>query len=96
MREVEYGSFIPFVLSATGGMGKAAGTTHKRLASLIAAKRDEAYRMVMGWIWCKITFSLLHSAILCLRGSRSLYHSCEVRGTLLDLASAEGGIPKDF
>ena len=42
-------SFRSF-FSATGGMGKAAETTHKGLVSLIAAKTDEAYSTVMGWI----------------------------------------------
>ena len=43
IREVEHGTFSPLVFSCTGGMGRAAATTYKRLASLIAAKRDEPY-----------------------------------------------------
>ena len=41
IREVEHGTFSPLVFSSTGGMGRAAVVTYKRLASLIAAKRDE-------------------------------------------------------
>ena len=41
------------------------------LASLLSEKRNEHYTVVMGWIRCCLSFSLLRSAIRCLRGSRS-------------------------
>ena len=43
IREVEHGSFTPLVLSCTGGMGRAAINTYKRLATLISTKRDDIY-----------------------------------------------------
>ena len=50
----------------------AAETTvfYKRLASL-PDKWDSNYAAVMGWVRCCLSFSLLRSAIRCLRGSRS-------------------------
>ena len=67
VREVEHGSFTPLVFNTAGGMGKA----YKRLASLLANKREQSYSTVMGWMRCHLSFSLLRSAIMCLRGSRS-------------------------
>ena len=65
VREVERASFVPIVLSATGGMGKQASVFYKRLASLLAEKRDTSYSATMN------TFSLLQSAVQCIRGARS-------------------------
>ena len=69
--EVEQASFTPLVFTASGGMAPEATVTFKRFASLLAEKRNETYSSVMGWLRCKISFSLLRSALLCLRGSRS-------------------------
>ena len=57
IREVEHGSFTPLVLSCTGGMGRAAINTYKRLATLISTKRDDIYSNTMGWIRCRLSFS---------------------------------------
>ena len=40
VREVEHGSFTPLVMSLTGGCGNAASVAYKRLASMLAKKRD--------------------------------------------------------
>ena len=37
--EIEHGSFMPLVLSATGGMGQAVAVAYKRMASLLAEKK---------------------------------------------------------
>ena len=74
VREVEHGSFTPLVLSATGGMGRASEVTFKRLAFLISSKHQESYSRIMSWLRCTLGFSLLRSAIMCLRGSRHLYN----------------------
>ena len=96
VREVEKGSFSPVVLSATGGMGRTAQVTFKRLASLLTAKRDEPYSHTIAWIRCLISFSLLRSAIMCLRGARS-YHNHPIKNRIsnipLDLAITEGRVP---
>jgi len=69
--EVEHGTFTPLVFSAIGGMADQAVVFYKRLASLLSEKRNEHYAIVMGWIRCCLSFSLLRSAICCLHGSRS-------------------------
>ena len=69
IREVEHGSFTPLVFSTSGGMGRAATIAYKRLTSLLASKREQPYCIVMGWLRCHLSFALLRSAVMCLRGS---------------------------
>ena len=68
--EVELGCFTPLVFSTSGGLGPAATTFYTRLASLIAEKHDQPYSLTLFWLGAKLSFSLLRSAIMCLRGSR--------------------------
>ena len=71
MRDVERGSFTPLVLSALGGVSRSTEITYKRLASLLATKRDQPYNIIISFLRCRLSFSLLRSAIMCLRESRS-------------------------
>ena len=71
IREVEHGTFTPLVFSATGGMSDEAYAFYKHLASLLSDKWAEQYSAVMGWFRCCLSFSLLRSAIRCVRGSHS-------------------------
>ena len=73
IHEVEYGSFTPLVMSATGGLAPAASVFYKKLASMIAMKRDHPYSMIMNLIRRQLAFSLLRSSIHAIRGSRSSY-----------------------
>ena len=93
VREIEHGSFTPLVFSATGGMGPAAKTTYSRLAALIADKNEQPYSKTINLIRCKINFSLLRSAIRCIRGSRSSRGRPSFAVSPLNLISAEGNIP---
>ena len=68
---IEHGSFTSIVLSATGGMAEKATMFYKRLASLLATKWNDDYGKVMGWLRCCLSFSLLRSAIACVRGDSS-------------------------
>lgn len=88
--EVEHGSFTPLVFSLTGGMGKAASVCYKRLASLIAAKRDALYSSTIAWIRCSLSFSLLRSSIQCICGTRSATgHTVKQPIPPIDLVSTE-------
>ena len=91
VREVEHGSFTPLVFAATGGMGKAATVTYGRIASLIATKRAQPYCQVIGWMRCVLSFSLLRSAIMCLRGTRSRFH-VRPANSEIEVAVCEGRI----
>ena len=59
------------VFTATGSMGKEYLRYHSRLAELIAIKKGELSAKTMSWIISRISFALLRSAIICLRGSRA-------------------------
>ena len=92
IREIEHGSFTPLVLSLTGGMGPAASVCYKRLASMLAQKRDQTYGSTMAWLRCSLSFALLRSSIQCIRGARSAAGRA-ARDLLppVDLVSSEAG-----
>ena len=94
--EVEHGSFTPLVFSATGGIGPAAMVMYRRLAGLLAEKRNEPYSRTLGWILCALNFALLRSAIQCIRGARSALHKPDKsfsHSLPIELAAKEGRIP---
>ena len=92
IREVERGVFTPLVFSTTGGMGREASTFYKRLADMIAQKRQHPYPAVMGWLRCRLSFASLRASIMCIRGSRSSFHR-PIYGSDITLATSEGRIP---
>ena len=71
MLKRENASFTPLIFTTTGGMGDAATQFYKRSANLLSAKHSLSYGIVMGLLRCKLSFSLLRSAIMCIRGARS-------------------------
>ena len=62
--QVEQASFVPVVMSASGGMGPASTALYKRIAHLLAENRGEHYSHVMAFVRCRISFSLLKSCIM--------------------------------
>ena len=58
LREVEHSSFMPLILSATGGMAPEAAV-FTRLASQLASKWNDHYSITMGWLRCSLSYSLL-------------------------------------
>ena len=61
----------PVIMSATGGLAHEATCFYKHLASLLSHKWGDEYSIVMGWLRCSLSFSLLRSVIECARGARS-------------------------
>ena len=47
------------------------GCHYRRLAGLIATKHSQSYSTALSFIRCKTAFSLIQSAVMCLRGPRS-------------------------
>ena len=78
VREVEHASFTPLVNSTTGGLGPAATAFYKRLASMLADKWKQPYSSTLGWLRCRLSFSLLRSSIRCIRGARSSTHKVDM------------------
>ncbi len=69
VREIERGSSTPLVLSLTEGLGNAATVCFKRLASMLATKRDQPYSTTMAWLRCCLSFCLLRSSIRAVSGA---------------------------
>jgi len=62
-------------------------------ASTIAQNHDKTYSKTLHCIRCKLSYSLLHSAIMCLRGARSSIHHPTTSLDTMDLACHESWVP---
>ena len=69
--EVERGTFTHLVFTTTGRMSDECQRYHIRLAELLAEKKQENYASTITWIRTRVSFVILRSALVCLRGSRS-------------------------
>ena len=86
--------FTPLVMASTGGLGCAPTAAYKRLANLISLKCGKPYSCMMGWIRCHLSFSLLRSSIMCIRGAR-FSRGCAASscGSPTDLVLAKSRVP---
>ena len=71
--EIEQGTFTPIVLTVKGVMAPEATRYHKVLAEKISVKTGEKYEDVTRLIRIKLSFLVLKAALLCLRGSRTVF-----------------------
>ena len=70
--EVEQATFTPLVFSTTGGMVVECNGTLVDFQSQLLLRRAKVMRLPCHeWIWARVSFSLLRSVLLCLRGSRA-------------------------
>ena len=79
--QIENATFTPLVFSCSGGMAPECRMFFKQVASLITDKRKETYSVVSSWIKTKLSFALLRSALLCIRGTRHPFHKPIVTDT---------------
>jgi len=70
IRQVEQGDFTPLVFATTGGMGPQATIVLKKLATRISERQNKPRTMVMAWLRCRLSFALLRTSLILLRGSR--------------------------
>ena len=69
---VEQGTFTPLVFTSAGGMARQSQIFYKRMDRAYGRKeRGEKKGFFTTWLRCKLSFSLVKSALLCLRGTRS-------------------------
>ena len=68
--KVEHGSFTPVVLSAYGGVGRETSRFISSLITKISEKHDLQQSTVANYIRTKISFDLIRSQVMCIRGSR--------------------------
>ena len=94
VRQIEHASFTPLVFTCFGSMAWECQMFYKRLSEMLAEKRKSNVSLVTCWVRTKLSMSLLRTAILCLRGSRSrrLRNVVNVADTDVEVACVEAGI----
>ena len=73
VRMVDQASFTQLVFSCLGGMGKESLVFYKRFANSLAEKRNQEYSATANWLRSRLSFCMIRSCLLCLRGSRSVF-----------------------
>lgn len=68
---IEHGSFTPLVFSCFGGMSEECTKFFNRVSDMISEKRNIEPSVARSWIRTKLSFSLIKTMNLCIRGSRS-------------------------
>ena len=68
--QIEKGSFSPLVFTTTGGIAPEAIRFLKRVAEKISAKTREKYSQVMNNIRTRISFEIMRSVLVAVRGVR--------------------------
>ena len=71
IEQVDKGNFVPFVMSASGGLGPAANEFLQRLAERVAIKRREPYSKIIGLLRNELSYCLARAMITSLRASRT-------------------------
>ena len=69
---IEHGTFTPIVLSAYGGYGLETSKFISALINKVADKHDLNVSVVANYIRTKLSFHLVRSQVMCIRGSRSM------------------------
>ena len=70
---IEHGSFTPIVLSAMGGCGKETSRFISKLIEMLGEKKEILTSTMASYIRTKLSFNLVRSQVMCIRGSRTLY-----------------------
>ena len=90
--EVENGTFTPLVIGTNGGTGKECSAFIKHLCTLLAEKQNEYYSSVVNWLRTKLSFEVLKSSLLCVRGTRKPWSNGYVAVDDFALLSHEAGL----
>ena len=67
----ESGSFTPFVFTTNGWVSTETIQFYRRLSKLLCEKSDVSNGDASAWVKWQISFSLLRTSIICIRGSWS-------------------------
>ena len=90
--EVENATFTPLVFTTTGGMSQECQRYHSRLAELISSKKQENYATTIAWIRTKVSFAILRTALVCLRGTRSRRRKTNLQENDLEIEKGLAGL----
>ena len=83
MIKIEHDSFAPIVTSAYGGYGRETSRFLATLIDKVADKHNMEKSIVANYIRTKLSFEIIRSQVLCIRGSRTLKKS------VLEIADVE-------
>ena len=89
---VEKSTFNPLIFACTGGAGPSATKVITRLAAKINEKGSESYADAISYIRTKISFALLRSSVLCLRGCRATRRQQAIVESSISAIVHEGGL----
>ena len=92
--EVENGTFTPLVFTTTGGMSQECQRYHCRLAKLISSKKQKDYATTIAWIRTKVSFAILRTALVCLRGTRLRRRKTNVQENDLEIEKGLAGLTR--
>ena len=90
--EIENGTFTPLVIGTNGGTGKECSAFIKQLCIALSEKQNEQYSTVVNWLRTKLSFEVLKSSLLCVRGTRRPWQSSSVVADDFFLQSFMAGI----
>ena len=68
------GTFTPLIFGNNGGIGVECQIFLKALTDKLAKKTGECYADTMSYIRTKLSFEIIKSVNLCIRGSRTPFH----------------------
>ena len=68
--EVEHASFTPLIITIYGAVDIECRTFVSKFSEFLAIKRDLPKSTVTSWVRTKISFALIRSMLISLRGSR--------------------------
>ena len=68
--EVENATFTPLIFTTNGGMGNECIAFYSRIAKLLAEKWDMDSSQTTAWVRTRLSFALIRSTVMAIRGSR--------------------------
>jgi hypothetical protein len=90
IRDVEHADFNPLVFTTVGAMAPQCQIVVKRLAEKISKKQSVNQSIVTGWLRVRLSFALLRTTLMCIRGTRRKRHF--LSDTNIDLAVSQARI----
>ena len=67
---VEHADFNPLVFTVSCAIGPQSAMVLKRIAEKLSVKQTLPRSVVAGWLRCRLSFALLRTTLLCVRGTR--------------------------
>ena len=97
IQQVEHGSLTPLVFSSFGGMSNECLKFFNHVSDKLSDKRKISGSLTRSWVRTKLCFSLLRTANLCIRGSKTSksQNFAELSSTHLPAAVAEARLDID-